>query len=222
MHPLSFLMILVLGGAILFLCIPRIFKEAAKKKGSRRYLIAAGGMFMAVGVIGFFGSGVSALGGLNWMRPSFEWPIGYTTQAVTTKHGLHIVPHTPSGRVQVYDAKWKFLRGWHVDASGGTFKLTSTNSNTVDLITARGNWQYVFDFEGKLLSKSNYDPSSYSKFPDIGEFHVVPTAPWLWLFTNPFLSWGTAVSGMILLIIEKKMKKRRNARKPSNSASQPS
>ena len=85
---------------MLFLCIPQIFKDAAKKQGGRRYLIAAGATLMAIGIIGFFGSGVSALGGLNWLGPFFEWPVGYTTEAVTTKTGLHIVPHTASGRIK--------------------------------------------------------------------------------------------------------------------------
>ncbi len=176
---------------------------------------------MAIGGIGFFGSGVSALGGLNWLGPSFEWPVGYTTEAVTTKNALHIVPHTASGRVQIYDANWKFIRGWHVDASGGTFKLMSLSTNTVDVITARGQWHYVFDLNGGLVSKKSYAPDSYSNFPDGGEFYIVPTPPWLWVFSNPFFSWGTAILGMILLIIEQKMKKRRRTPRKTTSNSQP-
>ena len=74
---------------------------------------------LLIGVTGFLGAGFSSAGGLNWLPSSFEWPVGSVDGVVTTKDGLHVVPHTPSGRIQIYDSGWHFTRGWRVDAGGG-------------------------------------------------------------------------------------------------------
>src|SRR5436853_384195 len=82
-------------------------------RGWRRWLTITASCLMVVGAAGFFGTALSAAGGLNWLPSSFEWPVGYTGGVVSTSQGLHVVPHTPSGRVQEYDANWSFLTGWH-------------------------------------------------------------------------------------------------------------
>ena len=203
----------MVGGAILFICVPSIFRDAKKVTGARRLLTVTGGLLVAIGVVGFFGSALSSVGGLNWLGTTFEWPIGFASGVITTEQGIHVIPHTPSGRIQLYDRNWKFLRGWHVDAGGGTFKLAPTETNTVEVITARGQWRYVFDLNGYLLKKENYPPANYSSFPKATEAYYVPTKPWLWVFSHPFLSWGTAVSGIILLAIDHKLHKRRKAKR---------
>jgi len=109
------------------------------------------------------------------------------------------VPHTPSNRVQVYDRDWRFVRGWYVDAGGGTFTLRTSGSNQVEVITSRGQWHYTFDLQGKLLSKEHYTSGTYGSFRGQGESHTVPTAPWLWVFTSPGYSWLAAAAGMGLL-----------------------
>jgi len=213
MHPLSILLILFIGGALLFVSVPQIFLDAKKAHGRRRVLLALGGLLLAVGLAGFFGSALSAVGGLNWLRPSFEWPVGFASGVITTKDRTHIVPHTPSGRIQVYDADWRFLRGWHVDAGGGKFKLIPSDPYTFEVITARGQHHYVFNLDGRLDSSGTYSPRSYSEFPTPTEAYFVPTALWLWPFSNPFISWGVGASGMVLLIIQSKLSKKRRASK---------
>ena len=96
-----------------------------------------------VGAAGFFGSALSAVGGLNWLPHSFEWPVGYAGGVVSTSEGLHVVPHTPSGRIQVYNANWTFRTGWHVDAHAGAFKLLAPAEGRLDVITSRGRWHYA-------------------------------------------------------------------------------
>ena len=117
--------------------------------------MAVGGLLLATGVMGFFGSGLSSVGGLNWLGQNFEWPVGYAS-GVITKDSIYIVPHTPSGRIQLHGANWQFFRGWRVDASGGTFKRLSGHSNTVEVVTARGQRRFVFDLSGNTLSKETY------------------------------------------------------------------
>ena len=174
------------------------FLSGRKEEGWKRWFTFAAAVFLAVGAIGFFGTFISAMGGLNWLPNSFEWPAGAVNGVVSTKDDYFIVPHTPAGRVQIYDKNWKFVRGWFVDAGGGTFNLNISETNHIHVITARGKKHYVFDFDGKLLSQETY---SYQSPPTVspGRSYVVPTPLWLWTFSSPFLSWATAITGMVVL-----------------------
>lgn len=207
---LSILLVVLLGGT--FIVGAAILPFSSERgKGWRRWLTIAASCFLVVGAAGFFGSALSAVGGLNWLPTSFEWPVGYAGGVVSTAEGWHVVPHTPSGRVQVYDANWSFVTGWHVDAGAGTFKLVVPAEGRIEVITARGEWHYVFDLDGRLIAKDTYQPKSYSDFPENGESVVVPTAPWLWVFSNPGISWAVAATGMLMLAFLQRVGKRRAA-----------
>jgi hypothetical protein len=200
MHVLSILLVLLIGGTFIVGAALIPF-SSERGRGWRRWLTIAASCLLVVGAAGFFGSALSAVGGLNWLPSSFEWPVGYATGVVSTPEGPHVVPHTPSGRIQVYDVNWSFRTGWHVDAGGGTFKVLAPAEGRIDVITARGQWHYVFDTDGRLISKNTYRPKSYGSFPEEGESVVVPTAPWLWVFSNPGISWVVAAMGMVILVI---------------------
>ncbi len=210
MHVFSILLVVLIGGT--FIVVAALIPFSSERgRGWRRWLIITASCLLVVGAGGFFGSALSAVGGLNWLPNSFEWPVGYTGGVVSTPERLHVVPHTPSGRIQVYDANWSFVTGWHVDAGGGTFKVLAPAEGHVDVITARGQWHYVFDMEGRLISKDSYQPDSYASFPEEGESVVVPTAPWLWIFSSPGISWAVAMTGMVMLVIMQRAGKQKAA-----------
>jgi hypothetical protein len=188
----------------LFLAIAQ-FCSARKENRWRRLLLFVAPFFLAVGAIGFFGSALSSTGGLSWLPTSFEWPVGHAKGVVTTADHFFVVPHTPSGRIQIYNRDWKFLRGWHVDGGGGNFRLYITNGSQINVITSRGSWHYVFDLQGALLSKEHYPQATYDSFPVEGAAYTVPTAPWLWVFTSPAYSWLAAAVGMLLLFLKDKL-----------------
>lgn len=145
----------------------------------------------------FFGHGTVGNGGIK-LSKAFQWPVGYATGVVSTPDGKYVVPLTPVGRVQLYDAQWRFLRGWHVDALAGNFKVECTPNGTIDVFSARGSHQYSFTQDGKLLSIRNLPPDFDFFSRRIGSVStVVPTSPFLWVFSNPFLLWGVAAIGMI-------------------------
>ena len=210
MHVLSILLVVLIGGTFIVSAALIPF-SSERGRGWRRWLTTAASCLLVVGAAGFFGSALSAVGGLSWLPSTFEWPAGYTGGVVSTAEGLHVVPHTPSGRIQVYDANWYFLTGWHVDAGGGTFKLLAPAGGRIEVITSRGQWRYVFGLDGRLISKSTYQPKTYTSFPDAGESLVVPTAPWLWAFSHPGISWAIAMTGMVMLIIMERAGKRKAA-----------
>ncbi len=159
---------------------------------------------LVIGALGFFGSALSATGGLNWLPQSFEWPIGTASGALTKPDGTVIVPHTPSGRIQVYDKDLSFQRGWFINAEGGTFKLLPSDGNSFYVLTARGNHSYLYDVHGSLLTHENYQAGAYSVATDTGECVTVPTPFYLLVFAHPFVSWIVAAIGMFLAIFNER------------------
>ena len=210
MHLLSIILILLILSVWMFFGVSSLY-SVKKETGAKRWLIGLAAILVIVVALGFFGAALSASGGLNCLPESFEWPVGYASGVVSTKDHFFVVPHTPSGRVQVYDRNWKFVRGWHVDAGGGTFKLSASQADRVEAITARGQWHYVFDLSGKLLSKENYTPRSYSSFSNEGGSHLVPAAPWLWVFSRPLCSCLSAIAGIRLFIAAEKLPRKKCA-----------
>ena len=95
---ISVLMIAFLGlGWILsalFICL-----EKGRNPGKNKWVVHVAGFFMIVGAAGFFGSALSAVGVLNRLPHSFEWPIGFASNILKMENGNIVVPHVPSGRM---------------------------------------------------------------------------------------------------------------------------
>jgi hypothetical protein len=153
------------------------------------------------GAVGFFGSALSSTGSLNWLPNTFEWPVGRAQNVLVSVSGKHIVPHVPSGRVQIYDRDLKFQRGWPVNASGGDFLLTPAADNEFYVLTQRNDYKYRYDLYGKLLSTERVKHEDYETITDVGYVVYIPTAVYLLVFVNPFLSWLAAMIGIILRFI---------------------
>ncbi|HYV26318.1 MAG TPA: hypothetical protein VFA77_02210 [Candidatus Eisenbacteria bacterium] len=207
MKYLSTILIGVILTAWIFLGLKQL-RSAIKEPGWRKLIRLLAATFICVGATGFFGTALIAIGGFKQLPSSFEWPIGRAEGVVLTKDSYFIVPHTPSGRVQIYDTNWKFLRGWNVDAGGGTFTLHITETNRIHVETARGHTHYVFDLSGKLLSSETYSLTAYLALPKEGHAYSVPTPIWLWVFTSPFYSWLAAAAGLGLVILDRTTKQK--------------
>jgi hypothetical protein len=154
---------------------------------------------LIIGAVGFFGSALSSTAGLGASQ-SFEWPIGATDKALKYPDGSIVVPHEPSGRVQIYDKSLQFVRGLPVKASGGSFKLFPAENSTFYIFTARGDIKYHYDLNGNLLSSQKYTgayPKDSSELVGVS----IPTPMYLQVFTHPFASWFVAAFGMFLLFI---------------------
>lgn len=155
---------------------------------------------LVVGAVGFFGSALSSTVGFG-KSESFEWPIGKTDSALIFPSGHIVVPHDPSGRVQVYDKGLNFLRGWSISAGGGVFQLHPAyppDGATFFVYTARGDMKFHYDLKGNLISSKKYN-GSYPKKSIHASSVSVPTPLYLLVFTHPFASWFVAALGMALL-----------------------
>jgi hypothetical protein len=147
-----------------------------------------------IGAMGFFGTSLSSsLDGFI----SFEWPVGSTSAALVYPDGSIVVPHEPSGRVQIYDRSFHFIRGWSVNAGGGSFKLFPAKKNTFYLFTARRNQKFHYDLNGNILSAQNYSGSYPEDSPRLVRVSI-PTPFYLWIFTHPIVSWFVGGFGILL------------------------
>ncbi len=196
MRYISIILVLVMI-AVWVASAGRFIISAARKKGVHRLTGIAGALLMAVGALGFFGTFLICM--TDVLPTSFELPVGTASGVVTTDDGLYVVPLTAAGRIQVYDGGWKFIRGWHTEAPGGTFHLFVSDTNRIHVVTARRQMHYTYDVNGRLLGSESYSPKRSTDFPQQGTSQIAPTPIWLWPFTGPFFSWLTAVCGLGLL-----------------------
>jgi hypothetical protein len=173
------------------------------KRASRsKWIVGVMYFLLFIGGEGFFAQALCTTGVLK-LPPSFQWPAGYVRGVVTQEDGKQIVPLTPVARVQIYDSQWHFIRGWYVDTGGADFKVRSSPNGVVEIFTARGGVHYSFTQDGNLLS-SGGSPEPFLSLPR-GESVIVPTSPFLWVFSSPFLSWGVGVIGLVGLASLKKL-----------------
>lgn len=159
-------------------------------------------LLLALGGEGFFAQAFCTTGVIK-LPSSFQWPAGYVSGAVATEDGKQVVPLTPVSRIQIYDSQWHFITGWYVNSGGGDFKVQSSPDGVIEVFTARGQRHYSFTQDGHLVLSESYS-DNFMSLPR-GESLVVPTSPFLWVFSSPFLSWGVGVIGLVGLIITKKI-----------------
>lgn len=196
---MSIALVLLIGGGFFFAIISMIveaIRTRHKKPLLRTYSQVISAAFILYGAMGFFGTGLSTLGVLNWLPGSVELPMGWVDGAVTDRDGNFYCP-SPFARIQVYDHNKNYLRGWFVDARTGSYKINTNSHDQLEVVTSRLNTYYIFDLYGKLLSKSTYQ--TYSDFDDWkGQFIWIPTSPFLLPLSHPFGCALMAILGMVL------------------------
>ncbi len=189
--------------------ISRGIVTAFRQRERLRWSTAGMWLLVLIGFGGFFGTIFAAEGYLK-LPSSFEWPAGYAAGVVRMPNGDHVVPLANAARLQIYNADWKFLRGWHVSAGGGDFTVECSDGRALEVYTARGNHHYTFTEEGELLASANYDKQFGLPHRDASHV-VVPTSPFGWIFSSPAISWGIGVLGFIGLGLIKKFANRASA-----------
>jgi hypothetical protein len=177
-----------------------------KNGGRTRWLGASGWIVVMIGGSGFFAPSLLQEG---VFRPSsaLQWPAGYVNGVATTPDGKYVVPLSAPGRVQLYDSRWRFIRGWQVRAGGGDLKVETTPEGTIEVFTSRGLQHYSFTQEGVpiLAVRSGAGADDNYGFLPRGKSIAVPTSRLLWVFSSPFLCLLVTAIGMAGLAIEKKL-----------------
>lgn len=194
---------------LVFISLAWVLQAVSLARSSWRLTWKTGFNFIAsaalvMGLLGFFTLWFSATGALNWLPDTFEWPVLKADNVLVNADGTYIVPHTPSGRVQIYNRQLEFQRGWYVDAGGGAFKLLPKNEAVFYIYTARGNFRYAYNVHGDKLSAETCQPNEYSQLQDAGISLKIPAPAYLILFSSSFAAWFLGVSGLVLLILVNK------------------
>lgn len=178
-----------------------------RDRGAKRTFGVIGGLLALYGILGFMGTGA---GLAAWLPSSVEWPVGWAGRTVTTPAGMHVVAHSSSGRVQVYDAQWRFRRGWHVDNGGGVFtRLAVFPDDTFEIWTARNPARYVFDLDGRRVHRPD-TPSAVPVASATTQLGMtlgpwVPTWYVLLPLSHPFIAWALILAGLLLLVATDKL-----------------
>jgi hypothetical protein len=173
-----------------------------RRPGRPNWTVVVLYLLLALGGEGFFAQALCATGVIK-LPSSLQWPAGYVSGVVATEDGKQIVPLTPVSRIQIYESQWHFINGWYVNTGGGDFKVRSSPDGVIEVFTARGRRHYSFTQDGHLVSSESYS-DDFLSLPS-GESLVVPTSPFLWVFSSPFLSWGVGAIGLVGLIVTKKI-----------------
>jgi len=82
--------------------------------------------------------------------------------SIDSKKNIYLALHF-YGRVQVYDSKGRFIKGWAINASGGNFRIRNNLNDDLEIATARNDMYYIYSLE-KGLIKSIHDPKRFDEF----------------------------------------------------------
>jgi hypothetical protein len=185
-----------IGGFLIAYALYAAVSSLWRVNGHRKAAGFIGGLLIAYGISAFYGAAYSAGGSLP---ATFEWPMGRADQLIPVPDGRRIALHPASARIQVYDHDWKLLHAWVVHAGGGDFRARLLPDNKLEVWTARGTQRFVFTLDGTELVRSSYPPEQYPRLPVISGPGYVPTPILLWPFSSPFVAWGVALAGGLLL-----------------------
>ena len=202
---MSFVALLILLLLLFWLVQAFRFVLSREKSWWRIGLKLVASSCLVIGALGFFGSALSSAGALKCLPDSFEWPSNGSDNSLRLSDGEYAVPHTGSGRVQIYDEELTFIRGWTINASGGVFVLAPSQRATFYVITARNDRKFEYDVLGNQVSSAPFGGA----YPPEHAAHVsikLDVNPLLWPFTSPFAAWLFAGIGIALVVLLEKMK----------------
>jgi len=188
-----------------FFHITREFNDCVR----HNLIVGFMGLLVIAGGAGFFATGLLAVDFLKFPR-SFQWPAGYVNGVVRTPDGKYIVPVVHAARVQVYDQEWRFLCGWHVNSFGRDFGVASTLKERIEVVAEGRHYSYTEN--GDLISDkplSRFASEIMHSFQGAGSSFLVPTSPFLLIFSSPLLCWATMVVGAVGRHLSTKSSRRR-------------
>lgn len=142
---------------------------------------------IAVAGVGIFSFLAPSCGSL--IPSTIEWPVGLAGTVQFASNGDRVVAHSDSGRVQIYDAHWRFKRAIPVDVREGAMHMRLVTNDAIEVYSYRAKRRTVYALDGTQLA-SDGGPAN----PSYGPNHItfgpwVPTWPWLFSLSSPFVGW---------------------------------
>jgi|GEM_PF-5922369 len=94
-----------------------------------------------------------------------EYPVGDVKGIVVDSEDRIYLGLYDYDRIQVYDKNGVYLRSWGFSTRGGVFRIAINEFDNIYVASVRGSVLYIFDSEGRLLSKTeNKGLPFYKKF----------------------------------------------------------
>lgn len=196
---LQVVLIFAIGGSLAIMAILAPFVGHFRTTRPR-ILVLTGFLLVFLGAVRWTSCQLSWFGALDGLPSSWEWPVGTAKRVITMPDGTHVVAVTSAGRVQIYDPKWKFLRGWAVGAPAGEFKMLPAGPDKFDVMPMRTMRRDTYRLSGDLIARgSRPSGTRYDHLQEAGEPHAVPTAPWIRMILMPLTSWPVSMISLVLL-----------------------
>lgn len=168
-----------------------------RNRGFARFCGVMGGVLMCYGMVAFV---VTIFEPAKYLPSGVEWPMGWGGDVATTPSGMHIAVHSASQRVQVYDADWRFVRGWYVETGrGGFYRVGALADDIVQVSMHSGS--ILFDLQGNRLDRP--ETPALAASPPASGLRLGPYIPtWYVLLplAHPFLGWLMCVVGALALV----------------------
>jgi hypothetical protein len=167
--------------------------KALRGPRARPWLVLPTGLLLAYGGFGFFAQSAGSFGPLAFVPSSVEFPVWRPDSTLRTAGGLTYVGLALNSRVQVYDARGGFLRGWFVPTDGEPFRLRPA-PNGISVVGQRGETRY--DDQGRPVGGNETamaamnDPISDRPPVDVA------WSPLWWPLASPFVAWTVMAIGM--------------------------
>jgi hypothetical protein len=126
-------------------------------------------LFLTIGCIGWFGGALISLGLSSRIPDSFELPLGDLKGIAVDTQGNVYCGLQFYSRVQLYDAKGRYIYGKFIDSAGGAFRIRMNQSDQLEVATVRNDKLYVFEKDGTLVSELSDARHHFSDFGKAGE-----------------------------------------------------
>jgi hypothetical protein len=125
---------------------------------TRRTLRTLASAFLTIArLVGFIGGGIA---GPRFRVPSLEFPLGDVRDIAIDRDGTIALALGFCGRVQLYDPRGRFLRGWPADARGGSFTVAFRSPGVVASHAVRRGTTVLFDSNGTRIGELTESPDS--------------------------------------------------------------
>lgn len=124
---------------------------------------------MKIKLVGIFLAILGCLGWTTTFAPSvisnlnIEYPLGVLKSIAVDSSGRIYCGIEAYSRIQVYDKNGRYLKGWFIDSSGGSFKIKVDEKDLLHIATARNGIHYIYNVNGELISKQGNRKSYYNE-----------------------------------------------------------
>jgi hypothetical protein len=167
-------------------------KEATR---TRRVIANMGFALMIYGGNAFMIQALAATGMFMSIPSHWNLPMGYGSCVRDNQQQQFCV--STAGRVQKYSAEGRFIKGWFIEAFGGSAKIRKGAEGTIQLISSRRGMVYTFDDDGNLLSaEANIPRRLFERTKEKRRY--VSTSLLLMPLTHPWLAVFTMLLGKLL------------------------